>query len=436
MKKEIIFEKIENFWKKDLSKIFFRDKKIDLNLKSRKAISIIWPRRAWKTFFCFQVISELIKKWVEKEKIIYFNLEDERIKPFSAKDLNLILEVYFENFSKNLDEKIYLFLDEIQEIEWWESFVRRILDETNIEIFLTWSSSKMLSSEITTWLRWRVISYEILPLNFTEILKFKKFELKKYFSENEKFKFREIFNNSLKYWFFPEIVIENNEEIKTNILQNYFDVIFYKDVIERWKIKQIAKAKVFRRFLTNHNTKLVSFKNLAENVNIEETTCLNWYNNFSDAFFVNDLKKFDFSLKVQEKSKKKIYLIDNWFYNSIFWYKIENFWINFEHLIYLELRKKWFKENEDLFYYNIDWYEIDFVILKDEKIIPIQVCYDISDKKTFKREIKSLTKILEKYKNIKKTYLVVPFKNEEVSDLNVIDWIEIIDFKEFLNFNI
>ena len=316
MKKSLIF------WNKDFSNLIFREKKVNLDFRSRKAVAIVWPRRSWKTFYCFQMALELQKQWIPKNQIIYFNLEDERIKPFTVKDLNLILDVYFESFPENKDKQIYLFLDEVQEVENWEIFVRRILDETNINVILTGSSSKMLSVDIATTLRWRVISYEILPLSFFEVLKFNNFELKKYYSEDEKYKYKEIFNKVLKYWFFPEVVIEKDEEIKINILRNYYDVIFYKDVIERGKIKQIVKAKTFRRLLTSYNAKLISFSQLAKAVGIQETTCLNWYNQFVDAFFVTDLKKFDFSLKIQEKSKKKIYLTQD--SPPIFVYNITN----------------------------------------------------------------------------------------------------------------
>ena len=122
------------------------------------------------------------------------------------------------------------------------------------------------------------------------------------------------------------------------------------------------------------------------------------------------------------------YLIDNWFYNCIFWYKIDNLWVNFESILFLELKKRWFIENETLFYYNIDNYEIDFLVLKNNKIIPIQVSYNIDDEKTFKREIKSLKKFLEKYSSISQAYLIVPFKEKDYN----IDWIKVIDFKEFI----
>ena len=432
MKKQIIFEKINNFWIKDFSKIKIRNKNINLEINTRKAISIIWPRRSWKTFTCFQIVMKLEKKWIPKKQIIYFNLEDERIKPFWNKDLNLILDVYFENYPENKDKKLYLFLDEIQEVDGWELFVRRILDETNINIIITWSSSKMLSLDIATSLRWRTIVYEVLPLSFSEVLDFNNLHLcynKKYLTTHENYLLKHLFNDCIKYWFFPEIILEKDDDIKMNILKNYYDVIFYKDIVDRWNIKQIGKAKTFRRIITNYNTKLVSFAAIAEICDIEDTTCLNWYNLFESAYYVTDLKKFDFSLKIQEKSKRKLYLIDNWFYNSIFGYKTDNLWINFENIVFLELRKKWFIPNETLFYYQIDSYEIDFIVLKKDEIIPIQVSYDIENQKTFDREVRSLNKILLKHKNIENAYLIIPYKTKDYINKK---WLNIIDFKKFI----
>lgn len=441
MIKKIIYKKILNFWEKDFSFLKKRNHKINFDFNSKKAVTIIWPRRSWKTFTCYQLALELQEKWIDKKNIIYFNLEDEKLEKFSSQDLNLILEVYFENFlekkikNKNWEEKIFLFLDEIQEISWWEKFVRRILDEEeDILLVLTWSSSKMLSTEIATNLRWRTLTYEVLPLSFSEVLKFNWFNFdKKYFSDLEEIKYKKFFSDVLKFWSFPEIILENSDEIKINILKNYYDVIFYRDVVERWWIKQIAKAKEFRRFLTNSNTRFFTFSEIAKNVWIDENTVKNWNNFFIDSFYVRNLKKFDFSLKAQERSKKKNYLIDNWFYNWIFWYQFENNWINFENIIFLEFLKKWFKENEDLFYFNIDWYEIDFLIIENWKIVPIQVSYDVLDEKTLKRELRSLEKILEKYPEIEKCFLIIPFlDNEKYFEFNKKnEKIEIIDFKKY-----
>ena len=112
MKKEIIYEKIVSFWNKDFSNLVFREKKVNSDFRSRKAVAIVWPRRSWKTFYCFQLALQLQRQWVPKNQIIYFNLKDERIKPLANKDLNLILGVYFENFPENKNRQIYLFLDE------------------------------------------------------------------------------------------------------------------------------------------------------------------------------------------------------------------------------------------------------------------------------------------------------------------------------------
>jgi predicted AAA+ superfamily ATPase len=119
-----------------------------------------------------------LKKWVNKKNILYFNLENDEIFPLELNDLNIILESYFEVTWK-LEEKVYIFLDEIQEVDNWGKFVRKVLDNYPlVEIVITGSSSTLLSREIATNLRWRSINMEMLPLSFEEYLRFKNFSNK------------------------------------------------------------------------------------------------------------------------------------------------------------------------------------------------------------------------------------------------------------------
>lgn len=433
MDKSFVFRKISKFWEQDLSDVIDRDINIKLPIKLSKAVTIIWPRRSWKTFVCFQLIKNLIKSWIDKRQIIYFNFEDERLLNINSKDLDIILQVYFEVFPDNYSKELFLFLDEIQEVKDWEKFVRRILDEyKNIKIILTWSSSKFLSKDIATSLRGRTITYKIYPLSFKEVLKFKRLEYlleKSYLLEREEFLLQNIFFEVLKYGFFPEVVIEDNQDLKESILKNYYDVIFYKDIIERWNIKAFAKAKEFRNIITSLNTWFLSIRKIAKSFNLNEKTLKNWLELFEDAFFVKTLNNFNFSIRKQVKSRKKIYLIDNWFYNLVYWFGFENLGINFENIVFLELIKYWLVENETIFYLKGKDFDVDFFILKSWKGIPVQVSYNIDDKDTLKREVDNLNKFMKKY-NVEKGVLIV-YDKRNIKNFPYQN-IQILDFWEFL----
>ena len=141
-------------------------------LKTNKIITLSGPRRSGKTYYFYQIIKNLTKK-IDLSRIIYINFEDDRLFPLNLTDLNNLLEAYFELYPDNKGKNIYCFFDEIQNIKNWELFIRRIYDKEKVKIFLTGSSSKLLSQEIATSLRGRTLNYQMWPLSFKEFLKFK-----------------------------------------------------------------------------------------------------------------------------------------------------------------------------------------------------------------------------------------------------------------------
>lgn len=434
IKKIILKELIVEFQRKDLYEVFERYKKLDF-LKIQKSYSIIWPRRSWKTSLCFLKIGELLKKWISKKNILYLNFENERLLDFSVDDFQNLFESFLEISDLDQDkDKIFIFLDEVQNITFWEKFVTRILEKKNITIVVTWSSSKMLSKEISTELRWKNLSLEILPLNFEEYLSFIWEEWillnKKWIYDfSKKQKYIKIFKNFLFFWWFPEIVLTNWEKEKKELSKSYYDTIFYKDIIERNKIRSIQKLKQVRKFLSYEFTTNLSLNNKSKDLWIQYSNLHEWTWFFQDSYFWFFLQKFDFSLKKSENSLKKFYLIDNSFYYFNFWEFSPNYWKLFENLVFLEFRKKWFIENENIFYYsdNKIW-EIDFVIFNSWKISCYQVCWNIEDKKTFDREISSLKNVKDKFQ-VEDINLIVW---EWVFEIEKKDWINIIPFFHFV----
>ena len=165
-------EIIANWKEFEIPALFSRNHNI--SLESDFIITISGSRRAGKTFVCFQIIEELIKKGVSRENILYINFEDNKLIGADSNDLEKLLESYFEIYNPDKDKKIYLFLDEIQIVKNWDSWVRKIHDiNKKIKLVLTGSSSKLLSREISTVLRGRVLNKEMYPLCYKEIVLWK-----------------------------------------------------------------------------------------------------------------------------------------------------------------------------------------------------------------------------------------------------------------------
>ena len=179
--KEIFKKIITDFHEQPTEALIPRDIRIPVD--SGKIISLIGVRRSGKTSILYNII-ETLQKRIDPAGIVYLNFEDDRLFPLELQNLNEIMESYYELHPEKRAEKIYLFFDEIQNVENWEKFIRRIYDTLNVEIYITGSSSKLLRSEIATALRGRTITYEIFPFSFSEYLRFRKIDVNMYSSKS------------------------------------------------------------------------------------------------------------------------------------------------------------------------------------------------------------------------------------------------------------
>jgi predicted AAA+ superfamily ATPase len=223
-KKDIqdFFIEIENISK--FLDIIPRD--IDITLTNNKIIALVGPRRVGKTYFLLYL----------KKKFggMYCDFEDPRLLNITIRES---LSTYIELFGRPK----FIFLDEVQEVEGWEKELRSLNNLKQYKIVVTGSSSKLLSKEISTSLRGRNISYIILSLSFKEFLKFKNIEIHPMYSSVEESFLKSKLREYLEFGGYPEVVME--EHLKTKILKEYFEAIYYKDLVERFNIKNLDLAK-------------------------------------------------------------------------------------------------------------------------------------------------------------------------------------------------
>lgn len=407
--KNIFKQILSDFHSRELKVVKKRDLRIDLN--TWKIISIVWPRRAWKSFYLYWIINDLIKSWVDKDNIIFINFEDERIS-LDWSELQTLIDAYLEMYNDKDLKKCYFFFDEIQNIDWWEKFVRRIYDEGIENIFITWSNAKLLSKEISTSLRGRSLSYELLPLSFKEYLEFKWEKLNIYTTKG-KAKILIMQMEFIKWWWFPEI-IDFSESTKIKTLQEYFDVVLYNDIIERYKIKNVLVLKEFVKQLLQSTTSEYSINKIWNNLKslwlrFDKNDLYDFIDYLDTIYFSKSLSKYEYSLKKQ--TLKKIYLFDNWFLNAITFNFSDNYWKLLENIVYIELYRKF---GENIFFLK-NWSETDFILNKEEKIV-FQVCYDLT-KQNYDREIKWCLDWMNKLK-INNSFLIT-FEQEEKIE---VDW--------------
>ena len=385
-RKDVLKTLIREFHTWELPETVDRD--ISLPFGSNKIISVVGPRRSGKTYLLYQHIRKLLNNGLSKEKCLYQNFEDERIE-LNQGGLDLILQAYRELYPETNLSECYFFFDEVQNVEGWERFVRRIYDTISKNIFITGSNSKLLGEEIATSLRGRTIKYEVFPLTFKEFLRFKRFvfnpEIDLY-DPHKRSLLIKMFNEYLMYGGFPEIVFLK-EELKIKTIQEYFHVMMYRDIAERYSIKDTFVLKYFLKRLAENTTNPLSVNKIynelkSHGIKVGKDTLYKYLDYIQNAYIIKLLKKHSYSIQKIELAEKKVYLIDNGLLKAIRAIGTEDFGILLEAMVFHELSIK----HKNIVYFK-GKKECDFVVDED-KIF--QVCYDLSDKKTKKREIDGL----------------------------------------------
>lgn len=381
---------IKDFQEFELPKLVKRDLMIEANLPIKRAISIIGPRRAGKTFFMFQVIGELLRNNVDKSRILHVNLESDLLIGCTVEDLRNMLNIFYEIYPENKRQKIYLFLDEVQNVPYWERFVRNLVDSEGIQVFVSGSSSKLLSMEVATSLRGRTLPYYIYPFNFKEFLRAKGFEAEKYLSSSKKAMLLNLLQKYMKGGY-PEVILFEKEREK--ILKEIFDVTIYRDIIERFKVKNIRVLRLMVKGLVSSTYfSIHKFYNYIKSLGmkVSKNTLYNYVEYFSDSLVLYTLRKYSRSYKEVEQTIPKIYFVDN---GLLIINGVESTSRLMENLFFSELLKKGFIPNENLFYFYSNNKEVDFVITSGGKVKQlIQVCYNIDDFNTKEKEISALVK--------------------------------------------
>jgi len=388
--RETWIKTIKDFQEFDLPKLIERDIEVETDLPIKRVISVIGPRRAGKTFFIFQLIKKLLEKGIEKNKILYINFESDLLVGCTTSDLRNMLDIFYEIYPENKRKKVYLFLDEVQNIYNWEKFVRTVIDAENIQAFVTGSSSKLLSKEIATSLRGRTLPYYVYPFSFKEFLKAKDFKVEKYFSSSQKAKFLNFLEKYLR-GSYPETIFFETE--KEKILKEILDVTIYRDIVERFKVKNVKVLRLLLKGLISSTYFSVhKFYNYLKSLGIKvsKNTIYNYVEYFSDSLILYTLRKYSKSYKETEQTIPKIYLVDN---GLLIINGIENLGRLMENVVFLELIRRNFVLNENLFYFIPNYKEVDFVLKSGEKITQlIQVCYNLDDFNTKERELNALLK--------------------------------------------
>ncbi len=381
-----------NFWDGNVPELGFERKNYTdniLNYTGNKLVKVlVGQRRVGKSHILRQIADKLIKSGVNPQNIFYI---DKEFTDFdfirNYKELGELLKIYRKKLTPT--GKVWLFIDEIQNIEGWEHFVNSHSQDfvDSYEIFISGSNSKMLSGELATLLSGRYVNFEIFPFSFEE-----------YTGITEKNISKQSYVEYMESGALPELFILPNNETKRNYISAIQNTVLLRDIIQRNNIKDPKMLEDIFIYLVNNASNLLSISNIVnyfKNISRKTTydTVSNYVGYIEDTFLIHKAERYDLRGKETLLGVCKYYINDLSFKNYLYpgfaygtGYKLEN-------LVYLELKRNGYK----VYTGNIKNKEVDFVAIKGDRILYLQTSYLLADEQTIEREYSVLEMIQDNY---------------------------------------
>lgn len=359
----------------------------------RKAFVFAGIRRSGKTYLAYQHMSELLASGLDKTKLCYINFEDDRLSAFAAENFQEVLDAYFELYPEHATAKdVYFYFDEIQNIEYWEKFIRRLLDKESMQIFITGSSAKALSKEISTNLRGRHMTTEVFPLSFQEYLSYHGVKNLSRLTTKQRALVMHLQTQYLQQGGFPETLFIPSEQHRL-LLQSYVNTVIYRDVVERYDVSNAHMVKQFLlHCLQNMSAPLSinkvyqAFKSMGEVLG--KNSLYEYLGYFEDAYLLFAVPIFQLSLRKRQVNPKKLYCVDPGIISA---YAMSADMVEgalFENAVFNALRRR----SEDIYYYKTpSGREVDFVVQDNNGRVSLyQACINMKDSETREREVQAL----------------------------------------------
>ena len=339
-------------------------------------------RHAGKSYLMFQRIAQLIEQGHKKEEILYFNFEDDRIDSLDVKDLDLIKTCYEEMY----DFRPILFLDEIQLVDRWEKFARRLADQ-KYQVYITGSNAKMLSSEIATTLGGRYMIHEVYPYSLQEYLNANGIDIHE---KNALFTFGKqivkLANTYFQHGGLPETV---GMKEPRSWMSNLFSKIFFGDLVARYRIRNDFALRVMIRKMAESVKQPLSYNRIASIVSstgkkLSTDAAIDYVEYMTETWLILPYENLYGKLQDKE-SIRKYYFTDN---GLLHLFLVDANTSLLENIVAITLRRKY---GDGSYFWNSKNAEVDFVV--PEEKMAVQVSYSIADADTFKRETDALIKL-------------------------------------------
>lgn len=345
-------------------------------------------RRCGKSTILKMIIKKLKEeKQVDDEQILNYCFDSMEYEDMTTKEL------YLELKSKIIQsKKTYLFLDEIQEIEGWEKVVNTLASDFDVDIYITGSNSRMMSSEISTYLTGRYITFHIYTLSFEEYLMFKK-------SYTTLKDLKQEFSQYVRLGGFPATHLQDysQDEVYT-IVKDIYNSTIFSDIVRRNQVKKIDQLERVVKYTFNNIGNTFSAKSIfnyfkSEQRKIDNETVHSYLEKLQKAYILHKCSRYDLQGKNILKTQEKFYLADVSLRYSELGYTVDSVASSLENIVYLELKRRGY----NVYIGKTKDKEIDFVATKQNEKIYVQVTQEIKSEKTLKREYEQLLEIRDSY---------------------------------------
>ena len=328
------------------------------------------------------LLKEIHRYCFNGETIYYFNFEDERLMDFTASDFNLL----YETFVELMGECKTFFFDEIQNITGWELFVRRMHDR-GFKFVITGSNSSMLSKELGTRLTGRYIGVELFPFSFNEFLDFHGINVPDILLVEDRAAIKKQFSDYLQHGGIPEYLKYDNELI----LKTLYDNILYKDIFARYRLNDEKTLKELSFYLFSNYGSEISYNKLRNMLGVSINTVKNYIGYMENSYLVFSVPKYDYSVKKQIYSPRKMYAIDTALINATSFKFSRDYGKLLENIVFIELKRR----DQDI-YYHRDNHECDFII-REHNVITGAIQVTATLEGTKEREYAGLLEALTTY---------------------------------------
>ena len=344
-------------------------------------------RRCGKSTILKMIINELKKRGVREERILSYCFDSMEYEDMTAKEMFAEIKCKLSD-----DEKTYIFLDEVQEIKDWEKIVNSLATDYNVDIYVTGSNSRMMSSEISTYLTGRYIAFRIYTLSFSEYLDFKE----KYETVTD---VRSELAEYIRFGGFPATHLKkySEDEVYT-IVKDIYNSTIFSDIVKRNQVRKVDQLERVVRFTFDNVGKTFSAKSISDYLKsehraIDNETVYSYLDKLESAYILHRCSRYDIQGKELLKTQEKFYLADTALRHSVLGYKSTSVASMLENIVYLELCRRGYSVNIG----KTGNGEIDFIAEKQGNKIYVQVTKEIKTEETEKREYDRLLEIRDNY---------------------------------------